>query len=64
LRVRILKRPDPTQFELFDVSRFVVGQVYDVGIRLAELMIVDGCAEPDMRALDRAADAPRRKPRS
>jgi hypothetical protein len=61
VRVRILKTPNPTQFELFDVSRFVVGQAYDVGIRLAELMIVDGCAEPDMRAVDRAADKPPRK---
>jgi hypothetical protein len=64
LRVRILKTPSPTEFELFDVSRFEVGRVYDIGIRLAELMIVDGCAEPERRAVDRAADKPPRKPRS
>jgi hypothetical protein len=59
LRVRIVKNPDATQFELFDVSRFEVGQD-DVGTRLAELMMVDGCAEPDVQAPDRAADKPLR----
>jgi hypothetical protein len=63
LRVRIIKIPDATQFELFDVSRFEVGQVYEIGTRLAELMMVDGCAEPDVRAADRAADKSLRKPR-
>src|SRR5436309_3380671 len=62
LRVRIVKTPDPMQFELFDVSRFEVGQVYDVGTRLAELMMVDGCAEPEMHPADRATDKPPRKP--
>jgi hypothetical protein len=63
LRVRILKTPNPTQFDLFDVSRFVVGQVYEVGIRLAELLVVEGCAEPEMRVVDHAADRPPRKSR-
>jgi len=58
VRIRILQRPTAGDSDLegFDVAGFNVGQVYDVGPRLAELMIVCGYAEPEMRQRDRAAD--------
>jgi len=58
LRVRITKLPrsEDCDLEGFDVSRFEVGNVYEVGPRLGELLIVCGYAEPEMRQHDRAAD--------
>jgi hypothetical protein len=60
LRIRIVKPPNSRDCDLegFDVSRFAVGQVYEVGLRLGELLIVCGYAEPEMRQRDRAADQP------
>jgi len=58
LRVRITKRPVPTELEPYDVSRFEVGKVYEVGPRLAEALIVAGFAEPEMRTKDRPATKP------
>lgn len=58
LRVRITKQPVPTELEPYDVSRFEVGKVYDVGPRLAEALIVGGFAEPDTRTKDRPATKP------
>jgi hypothetical protein len=51
-----MKLPTQNDFDLkgFDVSRFEVGKVYDVGLRLAELLIVCGYAEPQMRSHERA----------
>src|ERR1700730_7460197 len=60
-RVRILKEVDPNTFEPFDVSQLSVAQVYVVAPRLAELLILDGCADSMMPAFDRAADRPPRK---
>ena len=63
MRVRITKPPSKSDCDLegFDVSRFVVGQVYDVGARLGELLILCGYAEPEMRWRDIAADQPERR---
>ena len=61
LRIRITKRPVPTELEPFDISRFEVGKVYEVGPRLAEVLIVAGYAEPEIRTNDRAADNPRKR---
>jgi NADH:ubiquinone oxidoreductase subunit B-like Fe-S oxidoreductase len=62
MRVRMVKRPTTGDCDLegFDVSRFEVGEVYEVGPRLAELLIVCGYAEPEMRPRDRAAEQSRR----
>jgi hypothetical protein len=59
--VRILKELDPKTFRPFDISQLHVGQVYLVGHWLAELLILEGCAEPETPAVDRAADRAARK---
>ena len=61
MRVRITKQPVATELEPYDVTRFEVGKVYDVGPRLAEVLIVAGFAEPEMRAKDRPATTPRHR---
>jgi hypothetical protein len=64
LRVRILKAPKVGDCDLkgFDVSRFEVGQIYDLGQQLAELLLTCGYAEPETHRHGRAADkSPRRK---
>ena len=58
LRVRITKKPVPKELEPYDVSRFEVGKVYEVGPRLAEVLIVAGFAEPEMRTKDPPAAKP------
>jgi hypothetical protein len=60
VRLRILKSLDPWRFEPFDVRYFEPGQVYEIGPRLAELLILEGCAEVE-QVRDRAADHPRRR---
>jgi hypothetical protein len=60
LRIRIKELPDQKASEPYDVAHFQVGGVYEVGPRLAEYLIVAGYAEPEMRAVDRAADDRRR----
>ena len=42
VRVRILTAPDSKECEPFDVAHFQVGNVYDIGPRLAQLLPVDG----------------------
>ena len=61
LRIRIKKLPNRKASEPFEVAHFVVGQMYDVGPRLAEYLIISGYAEPEMRAVDRAAENPKRR---
>ena len=63
MRVRVKSLPQDRELEGFDLSRFEVGQVYDVGQRLGELLIVLGHAVPDMRReqQDRAADESERR---
>jgi hypothetical protein len=58
LRIRIVEPPPHASHDLegFDVSQFEVGQVYDIGPRLGELLVICGYAEFDMRQHDRAAD--------
>lgn len=58
MRIRMIKVPSNGNRDLegFDLSRFEVGHVYEIGPRLAELLIVCGYAEPEMRKRDRAAD--------
>jgi hypothetical protein len=58
VRIRIIKRPTTGDCDLegFDVSHFQVGEVYDLGPRLAELLIVCGYAEPEMRQRARPSE--------
>jgi hypothetical protein len=60
MRIRIRRVPLADSIEGIDLRhfRFCEGQVYDVGPRLAELLIVLGYAEPENRE-DHAADARR-----
>lgn len=62
VRVRIKKIPTATDAEQFDLSRFRVGETYEVGPRLAEYLMVCGYAEPvDAPPLDLAADKPKKR---
>jgi len=45
LRIRIVAPPLPQQFDGFDVARYRVGQVYDLPVRLATMLMISGCAE-------------------
>jgi hypothetical protein len=62
VRIRIVKLLNAEAFEPFDITRFEVGHVYDVGYRLAELLMVEGCAEPDPWSIDRVPDHPTEAP--
>ena len=44
LRIRIVAPPDPDAFAEYDVQRFRVGDVYEVPVRLAALLIISGYA--------------------
>jgi hypothetical protein len=58
-RIRIIKSHRQSEFIPFDVSRFQVGHAYELGPRLAELLIVCRYAEPDD---EREARGPSRQP--
>jgi hypothetical protein len=61
MRVRIVRTPTGRDAEFFDLSRFRVDEVYEVGPRLAEYLMACGFAEPvTTHAPDVAAD--RRRP--
>ncbi len=44
LRIRIVAPPDLDAFAEYDVQRFRVGDVYEVPVRLATLLIISGYA--------------------
>ena len=44
LRIRIVAAPDLDAFAEYDVARFRVGDVYEVPVRLATLLIISGYA--------------------
>jgi hypothetical protein len=44
LRIRIIAPPDLDAFAEYDVQRFRVGDIYEVPIRLATLLIISGYA--------------------
>jgi hypothetical protein len=56
MRITIVCPLKASEFEPFDVSLFEVGKTYEVGPKLGALLIVSGCAEPEMRREDRADD--------
>jgi hypothetical protein len=45
MRIRITATPDADAFAEYDVRRFRVGDVYEVPVRLATLLIISGYAE-------------------
>jgi len=53
LRIRIIKKPSPHDVEGYDVHRFEVGEVYDVGPRLADLLVIGGYGIVEMRRTER-----------
>ena len=60
MRIRIKRVPPVSEFAEFSMPRFTSGEVYEVGPKLATVLIVAGYAEPEMRVVDRAADTSRR----
>lgn len=46
VRIRIKKKPSPSEFAEFDVKGFSVGDTFDVPSGLATLLILAGNAEP------------------
>jgi hypothetical protein len=55
LRIRIITLP-ALRYEGFDLSSYQVGRTYDVGRRLAELLVERGHAEPATRSHRHRAD--------
>ena len=53
LRIRIIRRPVPTDVEGYDVRHLEVGEVYDVGPRLADLLVIGGYGMVEMRRGER-----------
>jgi hypothetical protein len=49
VRVKIIKRPEDTSNEMLFTS-WRVGETYDVSLEVASLLIVEGCAQLEMRA--------------
>ena len=56
LRVRITSLPPPDEFDEFDLRRYRVGEVYELPLRLATLLIIGGYAESAGKTLAEAAD--------
>jgi len=53
MRIRITKIPRTEEFAEYTVGHLQLGNIYDLGSRLAELLILSGCAVPET---DRAGD--------
>ena len=56
LRIRIIAPPREDMFDEYDVRRFRVGQIYEVPVRLASLLILAGYAAAAGSARAEAAD--------
>jgi hypothetical protein len=65
IRVRITDLPEAGEFDEYDLTRFAVGEVYDVTAQLASLLIIAGYADPIpfSRWSDAAADSNRLRKR-
>jgi hypothetical protein len=59
-RIRITRRLPARNYEGFDVRQLVVGNVYDVMPRLADLLIFSGYARPELHLTDRGHAAAKR----
>jgi hypothetical protein len=53
MRIRIIKKPDPSEFEGIDVRQLSLGRVYNIDSSLAHVLIVCGYAFAEMRAVER-----------
>ena len=65
VRIRVTSAPDPHQFDEYDVRRYRVGEIYELPVHLAALLIIAGCAEElgdDAVPLSEAADFTRQRP--
>jgi hypothetical protein len=51
VRIRIIDRPDPDQFYEYEVQHYRVGEIYELPVRFAMLLILAGCAEEVPRAV-------------
>ena len=62
MQIRIKTLPNAKEFEEYDLTRFRVGEVYEVSPRLASLLVVAGHAEtvPMRGQKAEAADWPRK----
>ncbi len=57
MRIRITVQPDPDAFAEYDVQRFRVGDIYEVPVRLATLLIIAGYAVSAAGVVHPAAEA-------
>jgi hypothetical protein len=57
LRIRIIVAPREDMFDEYDVRRFRVGQIYEVPVRLASLLILAGYAAAAGSVRTEAADS-------
>lgn len=57
LRIRIITAPREDMFDEYDVRRFRVGQIYEVPVRLASLLILAGYAAAAGSVRAEAADS-------
>ena len=46
MRIRIIKKPQATSVDGLNVSKFIVGQQYDIGHAFGALFLAEGWAEP------------------
>jgi hypothetical protein len=62
MQIRIKALPRRGEMDEYDLRRFVVGDVYDVSVRLASILIIEGYAEPVSARVQTgiAADSSRR----
>ena len=64
MRIRITAAPDPEMFAEYDVHRFRVGDIYELPIRLATLLILAGYAQGASAATPAAEAADFSAPRT
>jgi hypothetical protein len=59
LRIRIIKRPSEADVDGYNVRHFEAGEVYDVGPRLADLLVIGGYGLVEMRHSERGPNRPK-----
>jgi hypothetical protein len=64
MRIRIVGPPDPDAFAEYDVQRFRVGDIYEVPVRLASLLIIAGYAKSVSSGVSAAEAADFSSPRT
>jgi hypothetical protein len=61
VRIRITKRPNAAEFADFSLAHLQVGEVHHITPRLANLLVIAGCAEQEIGKRWESADFGRRK---